>query len=426
MADERRGWRIEGGQGIQIGTDNTQVNNFGASQSATSGRDVYMAGRNMYVGGREAGGSEPPSGSTTSVSTLTGEQVERLCNVLVAVFDEDTLEFFLRVRLDKNLAHYAPSGREFRFRVFKLVQRAEQEGWVPALISKAARYRPESTELRDLAYETGTSGIDVDRAGLERIVIPASGFQDVDIWHRRLGEVMERVCRVEVPVPGGSVLGTGFLVAPDLVLTNHHVIAPPGGQAGDLPGASVLFGHKLAADGTVVDPGKEYRLAAEAVVAARPPSIVDGLRNPGNRLPAADELDFALLRLAAPAGRAMLPGSSQARGWARLAAADSAPLQPGNPLLVLQHPDGKPLKLAIGQSLGLNGNGTRLRHTVSTLGGSSGSPCLTADLEVAAIHHSGDPNFDRDAEYNAAVPVAAILRFLAGSAVARELSADPD
>jgi hypothetical protein len=421
MADDQRGGHGVSGQGIQIGNNNTQVNNFGGSQRATAGRDIYMSGGDMTVNRPSAREDEPSAANPAPATSLSGQQEGRLRDALVAAFDEETLEVFLLEKLDRDLAHLTPSKGDFPYRVFKLIRRADQEGWLTDLISEAARARPASAPLRDLADETGTSGIDADWGGLERIIIPASGFQDVGGWRERLAELEERVCRLKLPVAGGSALGTGLLVAPDLVLTNFHLIASPGGQAGDLSEARVLFGHRLAANGTVVDPGTEYRLGDDPVVAARRPSNVDALRNPGNRLPGADELDFALLRLATPAGRAPVPGASRARGWERLTPPDPATLRASHPLLVLQYPKGDPLKLALGQSLGPNGNGTRLRHTVSTLPGSSGSPCLNAKLQVVAIHQAGD-----HPDYNAAIPVAAILQCLAGSAVARELAAGPD
>jgi hypothetical protein len=80
----------------------------------------------------------------------------------------------------------------------------------------------------------------------------------------------------------------------------------------------------------------------------------------------------------------------------------------------LQHPDGAPLKIAFGQSVGLNANETRLRYTVNTVGGSSGSPCLNAQLELVGLHHAGDPNFDpgHQPDYNAAIPIRAITDYL--------------
>ncbi len=85
--------------------------------------------------------------------------------------------------------------------------------------------------------------------------------------------------------------------------------------------------------------------------------------------------------------------------------------------MVLQHPDAAPLKLALEMSgiVALNGNQTRVTYTVNTEGGSSGSPCFNTDWELIALHHSGDPNFDRRDKptCNQGIPFAAIMALLA-------------
>ena len=47
MVDDQRGGRDVEGEGMRIGDDNTQVNFSEGSQSAASGRDVYVAGRDI-------------------------------------------------------------------------------------------------------------------------------------------------------------------------------------------------------------------------------------------------------------------------------------------------------------------------------------------------------------------------------------------
>jgi hypothetical protein len=158
-----------------------------------------------------------------------------------------------------------------------------------------------------------------------------------------------------------------------------------------------------------------------------PPSEAD--THPAVGLPADDELDFALLRVAgeygnASAGRADQVPDSPARGWIR--SVGSTP-EAGNPLSILQHPDGAPLKISFGQSAGLNANAARLRYTVNTVGGSSGSPCLNAQLELVGLHHAGDPNFDsgHQPEYNVAILIRAIADYIPAHACGIKLFPRP-
>jgi uncharacterized protein YegL len=360
------------------------------------------------------------------VRSLTGQQVEMLLAGLVATFDEDSLYIFLDERLDKDLDQIIPPHGEFRYRVFTLIRMADQGGWMADFIREATRAHPENATLVELARETGVSDIYAEVGALERIV-RASGFQNTDAWRQRLAELQEQVCHVEVSTRFRNRTGTGVLVAPDLILTTFQAIAP-GGQTVDLRDARMVFGQEFDDDGVVADPGSAYRLDAEAIVAARHQGPVDSLHNPGSPVPSDNELDFALLRLATPAGRAQVPGTGRVRGWAKLAIPDPAGLEPAQPLLILQLPEGEPPKLTLGESRGLNGNGTRLRHNVSTTQGSSGAPCLNTQLEVVAIQQSSvaDHTANREPLYNSAIPVAAILQSLAGTAVARDLEAVPE
>jgi Trypsin-like peptidase domain len=262
--------------------------------------------------------------------------------------------------------------------------------------------------LQALAAEFGLSS---SPRNLERIIMPDVPFSDVGAWRARLGELEGQVCRVEIPA-GLQAVGTGFLVAPDLCLTNYHVIRPLIDKLAEPVSARLRFDYRRADDGTVVSEGTCYSPEDDWLAASRPPSRAD--TDPAGGLPGRDELDFAVFRVAgepseAPAGRADKLPDSPAHGWIR--SAGSAP-EPGHPLSVLQHPDGAPLKIAFGQSAGLNANATRLRHAV---GGSSGSPCLNAQLELVGLHHAGDPNFDvgHQPDHNAAIPIQAITDYLA-------------
>jgi hypothetical protein len=81
-------------------------------------------------------------------------------------------------------------------------------------------------------------------------------------------------------------------------------------------------------------------------------------------------------------------------------------------LFILQHPNAEPLKLALDNEavIAVNGNGTRVRYRTNTEGGSSGSPCFSANWELVALHHAGDPAWVP--RYNEGVPLPAILRLL--------------
>ena len=82
--------------------------------------------------------------------------------------------------------------------------------------------------------------IDPDKA-LERINGTAN-FQDVCVV-KKLAELSASVCRIEIPVTfGGTAFGTGFLIAPNIVMTNHHVFPGPD----DAKNAILRFRYELS------------------------------------------------------------------------------------------------------------------------------------------------------------------------------------
>ena len=222
-------------------------------------------------------------------------------------------------------------------------------------------------------------------------------------WAEREGFV----CCIQIEAPGRNPTGgTGVLVGPDLVLTNYHVIAA---LLGPEPAArpehvGIRFDFKLTSTG--LHPETQARLADQWLVAGSRFSEHD-FRD--GEPPAEDELDYALLRLAERIG--------DRRKWLELPDPSVAPspMKDGF-LIVLQHPGLGPQQLAFASNgtIGLNENGTRLRHRVNTRPGSSGSPCFDHEWNLIALHHGGDPSypdFHRDA-YNQAIPMARIVSHL--------------
>jgi len=85
---------------------------------------------------------------------------------------------------------------------------------------------------------------------------------------------------------------------------------------------------------------------------------------------------------------------------------------PKDPLMIAQHPDGKPLKLAVDTEsvIGVNASRTRVRYATNTEPGSSGSPVFDLDWNLVALHHLGDPAYDHPPSYNQGVLIDLIKK----------------
>lgn len=239
--------------------------------------------------------------------------------------------------------------------------------------------------------------------GLERNIKPNLAQLDLHIWIEKLARIERRVCRVEI---NGNAAGTGFLVGPNAVLTNWHVVqnAVSGNR---IEGVSCRFDYYRLVD-NARHPGIPVMVADDGCVSHRPYSQAEMTAIPDKPEPTQDELDYALLRLAEPIGNADAGG--QPRGWLELPSGE-VPLAARAALLIVQHPDGAPLKLALDTDavIGLNEGKTRIRYSTNTEAGSSGSPCFDMDWHLAALHHYGDPAW-QNPKYNQGIPIHLIRR----------------
>lgn len=356
---------------------------------------------------------------------LDVRQIESLSTVLSRLFTLSDLQMLmLTVTGDGLFEAWVPPGLTVRRTLFELLTELERQNLAPRVLAEMHARRPRSEELRaalaaacpealvppvhdTIGLAPQVAGVpvaglpdDAFAPGLQKNVRPHLAKLDLAIWIDRLAAIRRQVCRIEID---RRAAGTGFLVGPSAVLTNWHVVEKAQ-AAGTLPTAQCRFDYVMREDGTR-EAGRLVALVADPLAAHAPYAPAEVTDHPDAPLPLPGQLDFALLRLAEPVGTD--------RGWLALPTAPPA-LPPDAPLLIVQHPDGAPMKLALDTRsvIGPNGNGTRMRYRTNTENGSSGSPVFTMDWDPVLLHHYGDPTWGA-ARFNQGVPLdrirAAIL-----------------
>lgn len=292
--------------------------------------------------------------------------------------------------------------------VHEVVQKSNQQGVLDQVLVAIITERPSRPDLRSLglyyaqrpgwAAPMEAAGLDVGHA-LERLTITGDPFLDTTLLARWLIGVERQVCQVRC----GQGYGTGFLVAPDLVLTCFHVVESHLAQQVPLAEVAVRFDYRRTRPGSEPpDTPAWVGLDAHWTIPHAPYSATAdwpvGIQN--KLLPEANELDYALLKLQRAVGREPPAGEHQPRGWVDLSADLSIPVAQ-TPVLIVQHPgrdprppadkpQQEPLQIAFATPgfEALNANQTRIAYTPSTRPGSSGSPVFDGSLRPVALHHN--------------------------------------
>jgi hypothetical protein len=351
------------------------------------------------------------------VPELSGAQLEEVSAAIVDAFDVGELTRILKFKWGIILGNYIDLRQGFYGVVGDLIGWTERRGKTLELVALVCAERPGNGTVQQVAHALGISIADAtqkydlakktpEKPALEALVAHHSRFVDYGRFLSSFRALGNRVCRVETP----AVLGTGFLVGPDRVLTNFHVIEAAE-KSNRMAQTICYFDYHEDGDAAAAAAGGApqeptvCRLASGQPLAKSPYSESD---TSGQGEPKAEELDYAVLQLADRIGERP-GGSDDQRGWFSL--------QIERPLLALrdfavvpQHPEGRRLEVAWGSVLNFSSLGTRVRYDTSTSAGSSGAPCLTVDLEIFGLHQATDPS--TNPQFNQAIPLDLIARDL--------------
>ena len=180
-------------------------------------------------------------------------------------------------------------------------------------------------------------------------------------WLQKATEVARSVARVKFS--NGSA--TGFLVAPDVLMTNNHVFE----NKGDAKRATIQFNYQLAADGSIgrVD---EWKCAPKDLFRTNP------------------HLDYSVVRIASKNGK------KPAESWGYLNLRHGASIAVGQRVNIVQHPQGRFKEIAFrdNQVRAANPDDPFIQYLTDTDYGTSGSPVFDDWFNVIALHNQRVPD----------------------------------
>ncbi len=163
------------------------------------------------------------------------------------------------------------------------------------------------------------------------------------------------VCRILVE---GAAHGSGFMIAPGVLMTNQHVIKKPEMVAD----VTLEFGFEFGFD-DIKPKRRKFTLDI-----TQPFAISDE-----------DDLDFAIFHVQ---GERL-----ESLGWLPLEPRTDKILE-GEPVVIVQHPNGREKELCLFNSELVQRIDSFLHYTTDTEPGSSGSPVFNRQWQVVALHHA--------------------------------------
>jgi hypothetical protein len=304
-------------------------------------------------------------------------QVRRdLARVLASAYpSDDSLRGFLRQGLDRSSDSMVRQGSDPLSAWQSVIETAHQQGWLDVLVARALEASPQKASLPELAELAG-------QLGLSTLASADQG---------RLAAIERQVCRVE---DGSRLLGTGFLVGADLLLTADHVLGSQWHGSALLAGVLLRFDLTTGLGNQVVTGGTLFGL--DEVV----------FRNA--------ELDYALLRVGGspgvqPIGGNLGPGGALRR-W--IDVSDPPDIGPGSQLVMVGYARERPPAPTLDRGAVVAVRDTSVVYAIQSEPGSSGAPCFTQELELVALNtrRSDGPAVPRGASEG--VLVSAVRRDL--------------
>jgi len=234
----------------------------------------------------------------------------------------------------------------------------QRQGTAESVVARGAF----ETDLRERVGVRKSLINPADGLAYERII----GTSDLmEINYLGLGlKSAQSVCRIQVRSETGIMLGmgTGFLVSPGLLLTNHHVLDSLEHSRRSL--ADFNFEDDInfmpkAIKTFALEPNRFFYTNADldfTLVAVRPQS------GDGTVL-----TDFGFLKLIGESGKVLLSEF----------------------VSIIQHPDGATKRVCLRENQIVDLPGDFIHYLTDTKPGSSGSPVFNDQWDVVALHHAG-------------------------------------
>lgn len=189
------------------------------------------------------------------------------------------------------------------------------------------------------------------KASITEKIIGTNNLRTVAVLEK-LVQLSRSVAHITIP---GKGMATGFMIAPDVLMTNNHVFT----SADDANDAIVRFNYQIDLSGSFLQ-SDDY--------------IADTSFFHTNA-----NLDYSLVKVKGSPGLKW--------GYIKLPMEDAVKVP--DDVFIIQHPGGEHKQIALSDNEIAYVDDTLVQYLTDTLPGSSGSPVFNDSMRLIAIHHSG-------------------------------------
>jgi endonuclease G, mitochondrial len=306
-----------------------------------------------------------------------------------------TLKRFVSDNFDELRLDEIADSKATRVAADNLIEEFKEQGDLSALILALYKERPRNPEVQYLAgrlqgflqqrlvLDPTELDLSVDSPAFPfELPEPYRDYSDLQLesflprslsYEADLGQLCQglqlaakAVCKVSFS--DRPATGTGVLIAPDLLLTNYHILSkqPISVDLLNDKAQTLVFEFDFVSAEQAIPVAPECFTVASAqpIVACSPPI----------------QLDYVLLRLE--------PKILNSRY--RPIQPKAIPLESRDSLSVVHHPAGTIMQVSLSASgvVQVSEKHSRVWYVNKTRGGSSGSPCFNGDWDLVALHHA--------------------------------------
>ncbi len=223
----------------------------------------------------------------------------------------------------------------------------------------------------------GGEGVSFNTGGLAEAILGEPNFKAI-WWLDSAVEAAKSVARVKLAA--GSA--TGFMIAPDILMTNNHVFE----NEQDAKNATIQFNYRLLANGDVAERD-------------------DWTCDPDDLFKTNAALDYSVVRIKKKGGK------SAGDVWGHFNLRTGATVAINQRVNIIQHPQGRFQEIAFRDNQVKSVAGNHVQYLSDTDYGTSGSPVFDDWFNVVALHNQRvrDPNNPSRWYRNQGYSVQAIL-----------------